>query len=110
LLTRNEAARILRVTPEQVTRHVRDGELAYVNVGRGGKRPRMRFTEADLTEFIERRKRRCVACPSTSPRNRPITDTTSSLRVIGFMAQRDARRAAKPKPQSGSSANMPKGA
>jgi hypothetical protein len=53
-------AGILKVTPEQVTRHVRDGELAYVNVGRGGKRPRMRFTEADLTEFIERRKRRCT--------------------------------------------------
>jgi excisionase family DNA binding protein len=109
LLTRAEAAKLLRITPEQLAEHVRDGELPYINVGRGVKRPRMRFTELDLAEFIERRKRRCATCPSISRDDRRTTDTTSSSKVIGFMALRDARRAAKQKPSNGSNANRQKG-
>jgi Helix-turn-helix domain len=111
LLTRVEAADLLKISPEQLADHVRDGELSYINVGRGLKRPRMRFTEADLAEFIERRrKRRGVACPSTSPRNRLSTASTSSSKVIGFMAQRAARHDAKRKPSSAGTGSAPSSA
>ena len=43
-----QAAKKLHVSEEQTRGFVRDGELQYINVGRGKKRPRMRFTEADL--------------------------------------------------------------
>src|SRR5262249_18325365 len=97
LRTRKEAARRLKVTPDQLAKLVHDGELRYVNVGRGKKRPRMRFTDADLDEFIERRTRREVSCPSISPKSRLSTDTISGSEVIGFTARRNARHAERPK-------------
>jgi hypothetical protein len=48
LYTLRETADVLRITPQQLTEHVRDGQLAYINVGQGTKRPRMRFAENDL--------------------------------------------------------------
>jgi excisionase family DNA binding protein len=98
LLTLREAAQRLKITPEQVAALVHDGEISYVNVGRGRKRPRMRFTHQDIHGFIERRTRRDVPCPSTSLKNPPITASTSGSEVIGFMARRNARHGAKPKP------------
>ena len=58
LRTPAEAAQRLNVTPEQVIGFAHDGELHYVNVGRGSKRPRYRFTDADIDELIEKRKQR----------------------------------------------------
>ena len=55
-LTSAEAAARLGITIEQLSAFVHDGELRYVNVGRGTKRPRYRFTEADINEFIDNRK------------------------------------------------------
>src|SRR5260370_33780551 len=95
LMTLRDAAQLLKITPEQVSAHVRDGELTYVNVGRGRKRPRMRFTHQNIDGFIERRTRRGVLCPSTSLRNRLIAASTSGSEVIGFTARRHARRGAK---------------
>ncbi|WP_456791794.1 hypothetical protein [Bradyrhizobium sp. USDA 4506] len=40
---------------EQLHDLVHDGELAYIAVGRGRTCPRRRFTEQDLSDFIERR-------------------------------------------------------
>ncbi|MEX0827649.1 MAG: helix-turn-helix domain-containing protein [Haliea sp.] len=65
LLTTKEAASELRITVEQFRALVHDGELAYVNVGRGKKRPRMMFTPQDLDDFIERRKRRDAPLETT---------------------------------------------
>ena len=52
LLTHPETAQRLGITEEQLTAFVQDGEIAYINVGRGKKRPRRRYTEQDISEFF----------------------------------------------------------
>jgi excisionase family DNA binding protein len=98
LLLPAEAARRLRITLDQLFAFVRDGELRYVNVGRGTKRPRYRFTDGDINEWIEERKELEAPCPSTNRKNRHLTGGTTSKSVVnGFMARRAAQIAAKPK-------------
>ncbi|WP_407120969.1 helix-turn-helix domain-containing protein [Bradyrhizobium sp. STM 3561] len=97
LLTGKEAAARLGITADQLAALVHDGEISFINMGRGSKRPRRRYTEADLDDLIERRRRR-EACPSGSPKTRPSIDTTSGLGVIGFTALRNAQLAKKRKP------------
>jgi hypothetical protein len=48
---------------ESVYAFIRQGLLRPVNVGTGGKRPCWRFSEADLTAFVERRR----ATPTPPP-------------------------------------------
>jgi excisionase family DNA binding protein len=98
LLTLDEAAAYLNITAEQVSAFIADGTLDYINVGRGKRRPRIRFTKQDLDAFIERRRQREVICRSTSPATRRITTSISSSKVIGFTARRAALLAGKPKP------------
>jgi len=98
LLTVDQAAAYLNVTADQVTAFVQDGELQYINVGRGKRKPRIRITTQDLDEFIERRTRREFRCRSTSTQGRHSITTPSKSVVVGFTAQRNARRAAKLKP------------
>lgn len=91
LLTPKEAAARLSITVEQLAALVRDGEIAYVGVGRGAKRPRRRFTEVDLDEFIQRRRRREVGRSSHS-----VTEAISRGESISsFSALREARLAQK---------------
>src|SRR5262252_4531956 len=99
LLTPAEAARKLRCSVKTLRAHVAAGDLRYVTIGQGKKRPRIRFTDADLDEFIANRTRKDAPCPSTRTRtvDRLISTTTSKCEVIGFTARRNARRAAKPK-------------
>src|SRR6266849_5594312 len=88
LRTPTEAAARLQISAKQLRAFVRSGELRYVNVGRGSKKPRIRFTDADLTEFIAARTRRNnPPCPSTNLRTRRITSLTSNSEVIGFQAR-----------------------
>ncbi|OSJ14388.1 hypothetical protein BST63_16920 [Bradyrhizobium canariense] len=91
LLTPEQAASRLNITEDHLRDLVSEGVLGYINVGLGKKRPRRRFTETDLNEFIEGRRRREVPCPSTVTSVRRITNSTSSTKVIGFMAARNAR-------------------
>jgi len=86
-----QAARKLGITNDQTRGLIQDGELPYINVGRGKKRPRLRFTEADLDELIERRRRKSEPCPSTNRESHRIGNTISKSKVIGFTAQRNAR-------------------
>src|SRR5262252_9495285 len=99
LRTPAEAARKLRCSVKTLRAHVAAGDLRYVTIGQGKKRPRIRFTDADLDEFIANRTRKDAPCPSTRTRtvDRLISTTTSKCEVIGFTARRNARRAAKPK-------------
>src|SRR6266702_3328201 len=98
LRTPTEAAARLQISAKQLRAFVRSGELRYVNVGRGSKKPRIRFTDADLTEFIAARTRRNnPPCSSTSRRTRPTTNMSSNGEVIGFTARRNAKADAKPK-------------
>jgi hypothetical protein len=92
------AAIKLNITQEKVRAFVRDGELKYINVGHGEKRPRYRFTESDINELIEKRKTQETPCQSSGPKSqRRITGTDSKSVVVGFMEARNARLEKKPK-------------
>ena len=52
LLTPNEAATKLKVTPEQIRSLIRKGQLSAVNVGTGMKRPLYRITQQALNDFL----------------------------------------------------------
>ena len=99
LRTPKQAAERLQTSVEQLIGFVHDGELRYVNLGRGKKRPRRMFTDDDLDEFIERRKRgeAIGLCLYTNQQNRRTGNLTSSSEVIAFTARPSARPAAKPK-------------
>lgn len=94
-----EAARRLNVTEEKIRTFVRAGALRFINVGHGTKRPRYRFTDADLQDFIDSRKQQDIPqCQFSKPQSpRRISGTTSSSTVIGFTALRAARLARKPR-------------
>ncbi|WP_410052225.1 helix-turn-helix domain-containing protein [Bradyrhizobium sp. SZCCHNS30582] len=93
-----EAADRLGTSVDHVRALIDDGRLQYVNIGRGRKRPRYRFTDADLNEFIEaNRAREEAPCPSSRSRRVRTTNSTSCSVAIGFTAQRNARSAKKPK-------------
>jgi excisionase family DNA binding protein len=98
LLTVDQAAAYLGITDDQVAAFVRDGSLDYINVGRGTKRPRIRFTKPDLDGFIDRRRQKEVVCLSTKRKTRRSITSTSNSVVVGFVDRRNAQRAAKPKP------------
>jgi len=97
LRTPQEVAARLGMSVKQVkTLALKDGELRFINTGRGTKNVRMMFTDADLNDFIERRATRNVSCPSTAIQSRRTTSTHSKSGVIGFTARRNAHRAGKP--------------
>ena len=97
LRTPAEAARKLRCSIKTLNGHVASGALRYVIIGHGKKRPRIRFTDADLDQFIANQTRKDVPCPSTATRAPRSGNTTSSGEVIAFSAQPRPRPGAKPK-------------
>ena len=58
LLSPRQAAQRLHVSGDTLDGLVQDGELPFVNVGRGKKRPRRMFEEVVIDAFIERRTQR----------------------------------------------------
>lgn len=98
------AAERLGVSVKTLNGYVRDGELRYINVGRGSKKQRRKFTDEDLDDLIERRTRRDVPCQSTSTKTARSIISTSSTKVFAFTALRDARAGVRPKPSSGPNA------
>jgi excisionase family DNA binding protein len=99
LRTPAEAARKLRCSVKTLRGHVASGALRYIQIGHGTRRPRRRFTDADLDEFVANQTRKDSPCPSTRTETvaRRISTSTSKCEDIGFMARRNARRAAKPR-------------
>lgn len=83
-----ETARLLGVDSKTLRGHVRRGNIRFLVVGFGEQRPRREFRLADILEFLERMSRR--ECPSTAPRTRRSTTSTSSSEVVGFTARREA--------------------
>ncbi|MGI8982266.1 MAG: helix-turn-helix domain-containing protein [Pirellulaceae bacterium] len=57
LLNSAEAAKMLDISERTLWELKRSGELPFVPMGNGGKRDSVRYAVADLTDFIERRKR-----------------------------------------------------
>ena len=55
LLTPNQAADYLAVTPEQIRNLIRRGRLSAINVGTGSKRPLYRIRRQALEDFLSRR-------------------------------------------------------
>lgn len=80
LLTPRETAAMLRISVDTLDGIVADGDLVFVNVGRGVSKPRRMFARSDIDGLIERRKRR-RPCISTSEPTRK-----SGRRKSGSMA------------------------
>jgi AraC-like DNA-binding protein len=86
LRTPQEVATRLGMSVKQVkTLALKDGELRFINTGRGTKNIRMMFTDADVEEFIKRRHKR-----NTPQQQSPTQKGTShrAAEVIGFTARR----------------------
>ena len=72
LLTAAQAAAKLNCSIKTLNGHVKAGGLKYVAIGRGTKRPRKMFTDADLDEFVAAQTRKDVpACPSSARQRSP---------------------------------------
>jgi hypothetical protein len=98
LRTPTEAARRLRCSIKTLKSHVKAGELKYVIIGRGIKRPRKMFTDADLDQFIANQSRKdAPACPSTKTRARQTGSLIFGGEVIDFTAPRKPPPGGKPK-------------
>jgi hypothetical protein len=90
------AAAKLNITEGALRAFVRDHDIKFINVGRGSKRPRYRFSDADLQEFIDKRSQESPPCQFSNPKNPGRSSGTASKSVVtGFMARRSAQLAAK---------------
>ena len=99
LLTLEKAAEKLGICVRTLRDHVRYGEISYIVLGRGVKRRRRMFDEADLEAFKER-QRRIDQCQSTSQKTRRSSISTSNVPVVAFTALRNARRKERRKPSN----------
>ncbi|MGF7161250.1 excisionase family DNA binding protein [Rhodoligotrophos appendicifer] len=86
LMTPKEAAGRLAISEDLLREHVHRGDIKSVIIGHGQRRPRRRFTEQDLQDFIEAR-RGVDIWASTKTKERASSITTSNSKVIGFMAR-----------------------
>jgi integrase len=91
LLTAAQAAARLSCSVKTLYGHVRAGELRYVVIGKGTKRPRCMFTDPDLNAFIEAQTRKDSPCPSSRTSGHRIGASTSRSEVIAFTARPNAR-------------------
>lgn len=55
LVTVEDAADMLAVSPATVYRRIADGDIPVVNIGRAGGRPRLRIDEAALRQYAKDR-------------------------------------------------------
>src|ERR1700722_5885211 len=99
-----DAARLLGVSVKTLNGFVRDGEIRYIDIGRGKKKIRRAFSDQDIDEFKERRTRRDVPCQSTSTKTARSTTSTLNSSVVAFTDLRNARASGKLKPSKESSA------
>lgn len=60
LRTPKQAAARLQMSVEQLTAFARDGDIRYINTGRGKKIPRRMFTDRDLDDFAVEHKAKAV--------------------------------------------------
>ena len=96
-LTAEQVAKRLNITVEQVLAFAKDGSLRYIDVSRGTKVPRYRFSPTDVEAFKEQRTHRETPCLFTVRKSRRSTGTTSMSSVVDFTAALDPVTAAKRK-------------
>ena len=81
LLTPDEAARRLKVSPEHVRALIRSGRLAAINVGTGPKRPLYRIPLCALRDFLSNRRQPAQTTrPPRFKRLPPVEDHFPHLR------------------------------
>jgi Helix-turn-helix domain len=92
LLTPAETAQRLGICERTLRGLRRSGEIAYVALDAR----KIRHTESDIAEYLVNRRRRDTPrvplCPSTSPKIRRTSTTTSNSKVIGFTARQAAHQ------------------
>ena len=97
LRTPDEAARKLGCSVKTVNAHVAAGDLRYVSIGKGTKRTRKMFTDADLNEFITNQTRKDLPCLSDATRARRSGNTASKSEIVSFSEVQRRRTSAKPR-------------
>jgi len=98
LKTQAQAALKLNCSIKTLKAHVEAGELKYVTIGHGKKRPRKMFTDADLDEFVAVQTRKDVsACPSDVTHVLRSINTTSKSNVTAFSDLQKRRPGVRPK-------------
>jgi excisionase family DNA binding protein len=91
LLTLQQVADRLKVSTRTIRDHVKEGRLRAIDVGAGRVNQLLRFTSADISDFVT--KRQAVPCPSIKgPAPKPIRMTSKS-KVLDFREALDARLA-----------------
>src|SRR5262249_5241106 len=97
LKTAAQAAAKLNCSIKTLNGHVASGALHYVDIGRGKKRRRPRFADADLNDFIANQTRKVTPCPSAATRALRSGSTTSRSTIVAFSDLQKGRRDGKPK-------------
>jgi Helix-turn-helix domain len=97
LRTAAEAAARLGCSIKTLNGHVDAGDLHYVIIGQGKKRPRRMFTDSDLDAFIASRTRKDSPCPLPTSRARHTGTSISKCEVIDFAGPRKPPTGAKRK-------------
>lgn len=88
LLTEEQAAQALQVCGRTLRKARQQGALPYVRIGRT-----IRYTETDLTQFIERARE----CPSIDAKTPRSGNTRSRLTVFDFEEARAEKASARRK-------------
>ena len=99
LLTPEQAAEALSVSVRQLLYLTSDGEIPFVNVGRGLRMIR-RYDPADIQAFIESRKVTHTPREPTAPVRTPKHQKFEQYQPIDFKALREELRAKKRKQKS----------
>ena len=87
LLTETEAATRLSLSPRTLRKARSEGKLRYVLIGRA-----VRYTEDDLTTFIDSLRMVQPACPPKPQPTRSKRSTRKSAQIIPF-TDRNRRKA-----------------
>ena len=90
LLSHIAAAQYVGISSDLLKAHVLNGDIPWVNLGMGKKRPRRKYRARDLDAFVE--KRLTVCRLPADPASLPTPDAT----VLEFMARLDARTEGRP--------------
>jgi len=88
LKTAAQAAAKLNCSIKTLNAHVAAGDLRYVSIGKGRKRPRRMFADADLNEFVANQTRKVMPCPSIAGHARRSGTSISGAEVIDFRLPR----------------------
>lgn len=99
LLSMAEAAKLLGICVKTLRRHVQAGEISYIAIGRGTKRPWRKFAVEDIEEFKARHRRTDFEPPpeATLPQRRRKRTELPGPVTYDFAARLALSRSAPPK-------------